>query len=756
MATLATLAVKLIGDTSGFSESMSGAAGQTRQFADKFEGEARRIGGLGSIMQGAMSWVTGNVIMKGIDAVVGSLGNLKSGMIDGNAEFERYTVQFGVLLGSTDAAKARLEDLAKFGASTPFELPEVVKADKIIQGFGLHSEESAKKFGFTGEEIRTIAGDTASGAGTSFEEMAAYIGKFSAGATGEVISRFQELGITTREELTKLGLEFDKSGSLLSPLPEATQVVLDLMKKKYGGMMDAQSGTFEGMMSNLNDWVAGTLRTIGQPIFELLKDKLGGVLEFLGSPAVQGAITGFATTLSNGIGAAIAFITPIIDQGIALFTTFADQIDYFVRMVVDGFDTAGPFGAVSNAVYFIADALGLGGDEASAFADNVGAVAEQVGSSINDIIAFVTALWNNITGVFSGSNSFTELFRDWFDAEAVGGFIDGLIGNVRDLVAFAQANLPAFLAAFQSVVGEVVTFVQSNWPTIQAIIETVLTNIAAFIESPLKPALAFAYELFQKIVAAVTEYWPLITPIVSRVLTAIQNIVQVVLPIVRTVFESVFNALKPIVEGALNLVLGVVKSVLQLINGDTAGALQTLKTTFETVFGEVVKFIESLPEKFVSFGRQVIQGFIDGMNQMGEALKAKIYALIPEPVRKILNIASPSKLMHYFGEMSALGFVYGWEDVFDRHPLMYAMNAPQPATPAQDALPNRGMDPNEISRPEASGLTGNAAGGPNGGGGLNGGGTRVELVLDGRALGSVLLEHLNNATQVDVDRYSAP
>jgi hypothetical protein len=461
-------------------------------------------------------------------------------------------------------------------------------------------------------------------------------------------------------------------------------------------------------MANLNDWVAGTLRTIGQPIFEILKEKLGGVLTFLGSPEVQGAINGFATSLAGGIGSAIAFITPIIDQGITLFMGFADQIDYFVRMVVDGFDTAGPFGAVSNAIYFIADALGLGGDEASAFSDNVGAAVENV-------IAFV--------------------------------------GNV---IAFVQANLPAFQAAFASAIGAVITLVQNNWPTIQTIIETVITGISTIFETVLKPALEFAFQLFSKISAWVTENWPLISQTVSTVLGAILSVVQTVVPIISTVFSTVFNAIKPIVEKALNLVLGIIKSIMQLINGDTAGALLTLQTAFTDAFGAVVKFVESLPEKFISFGRQVIQGFIDGMNQMGEALKAKIYALIPEPIRKILNIASPSKLMHYFGEMSALGFVYGWEDVFDRHPLMYAVNSPAPATPAQNALPNRGMDPNEISRPEASGLTGNAAGGPSGGGGLNGGAARVELVLDGRTLGSVLLDHINNATQVDVDRYSAP
>lgn len=706
MATLATLAVKLIGDTAGFSESMSGAAGQTKQFADKFEGEAKRIGGLGSIMSGAMSWVTGNVIMKGIDAVASSFGSLTSGMIDGNAEFERYGVQFGVLLGSTEAAKQRLDDLAKFGASTPFELPQVVQADKIIQGFGLHSEEAAKKFGFTGEEIRVIAGDVASGVGVGFDEMANYIGKFSSGATGEVISRFQELGITTRDELKNLGLEFSKSGELLSPLPEATQVVLDLMKKKYGGMMQAQSGTFEGMMSNLNDWVAGTLRTIGQPIFEVLKDKLGGVLQFLGSPEVQSAISGFATTLSEGIGAAITFVTPIIDGLVTTIGNFATLVGDIAGDVADGFGEGGIAGAIANFASRIGELFGMSGEGAYEFSGKVYEVVSTVESVIGSIVAFV------------------------------------------------QANLPAFQAAFQSAIGAIITLVQSNWPTIQTIIETVITTVTGIFNTVLKPALEFVFQMFQKVSAWVVENWPLISQTVSTVLTAISNIVQVVLPIIKTVFETVFNALKPIVEGALNLVLGVIKSIMQLINGDTEGALKTLQTTFETVFGNVVDFIKSLPEKFISFGRQVIQGFIDGMTQMGQALKAKIYELIPEPVRKILNIASPSKLMDYYGQMAGLGFVYGWEDVFDRHPLTYAINTPTPATPAAGALPNRQMDPNEITRPLPSGLTGIGAGGAGGGpGGLNGG-AGATVVLDGHSIGTLLLPYINNATQVDVERYS--
>ena len=222
--------------------------------------------------------------------------------------------------------------LAEFGQKTPFELPQVVEADWILQGFGLHAAESAQKFGFSGEQIRTIAGDVASGTGSSFQEMALLIGKFSSGATGEAISRMQELGITNRDELSKMGLEFSKSGQLLSPLPESMEVILGLMKKKYGGLMDAQSKTFSGMMSNLSDWASGTLRTIGQPIFEVLKDKLQVVLEFLGSPAVQAAVATFAQMLATGIGQAMDIVTKFTD-------TFGELGRVFFGFNADMYDT---------------------------------------------------------------------------------------------------------------------------------------------------------------------------------------------------------------------------------------------------------------------------------------------------------------------------------------------------------------------------------------------------------------------------------
>lgn len=287
--------------------------------------------GFGDFVKSALAVTAGGLIQKGIEGIASAVGDLKGGLIDGNAEFERYGVQFGVLLGGADAAKDRLSELAQFGATTPFELPQVVRADKILQSFGLHAVDAAKRFGFAGEQIRTIAGDTAAGTGADFEEISTYIGKFASGATGETIARFQELGIVTKKQLADMGLAFDKGGSLIinsqEDLDKATGILLTAMKQKYGGMMDAQSKTFEGMVSNLQDWRAGTLRIIGAPLFEVLRTHLEGLLAWL--PSQQPRIEAFAQALAGGLARAIP-------QAIELARTVINLGRYVAALVQDG------------------------------------------------------------------------------------------------------------------------------------------------------------------------------------------------------------------------------------------------------------------------------------------------------------------------------------------------------------------------------------------------------------------------------------
>lgn len=411
---------------------------------DRAKGTAEgAIGKIGNVFSTALGTAAGFIGANVIGGLAGQIQNVASSMISGNAEFERYETQFGVLLGSTEAAKERLADLAEFGASTPFELPEVVRADKIMQAFGLHAEDTAARFGFSGEQIRTIAGDVAAGTGAGFEEIAGYLGKFASGATGEAISRMQELGIVTRQQLSEMGLEFSNSGQLLTPVDEAMDVLLASMQTKFGGMMNAQSTTFEGMVSNLQDWVGATTRTLGAPIFEVVKEKLGGLLTFLNSPEAKAGLQSVAAGLASLIGYALQLVPPFqtafgvlqtIDLG-PLMAAFGNLLSVMgVQMPT-----------ASQTVQAVATGIVAAAQMAADFLNNVAipaftAVVNWVAANWPTIQATIQQVMGQIQTVIQSVLSNVQGFwQTW------GGTI---MGVVNELFTFWQTVFAAFSAAF--------------------------------------------------------------------------------------------------------------------------------------------------------------------------------------------------------------------------------------------------------------------------------------------------------------------
>lgn len=131
------------------------------------------------------------------------------------------------------------------------------------------------------------------------------MGKFSSGSTGDAINRLQELGVTTKTELTKMGLQFDKSGSLIikdqADMDRATGILLTSIKGKYGGLMDAQSSSLSGMLSNFSDWKDGVMRQVTAPLFEPLKAGLKAFLDYTGSDAGKKAIEKLTAGVQVGV-----------------------------------------------------------------------------------------------------------------------------------------------------------------------------------------------------------------------------------------------------------------------------------------------------------------------------------------------------------------------------------------------------------------------------------------------------------------------
>lgn len=271
-------------------------------------------GGLGSSLSGMMGGlaVAGGAVT-GVLAIGSAISSVAQSMVSGNVEMETYQTQLGTLLGGADAAKQRISELAKIGAETPFDLPQLVAAEKIMAGFGLTTEKTQQLSGRSLDQYRTSIGDMAAATGADLSEVTLLWSKFGSGATGEAISRLQELGIVTREQMAAMGIEFSKSGELVSPIPEAMKVAMDLADKKMGGGMKALSSTFAGQMSTLSDNFGQAKTLLMAPIFDVLKDGLTSLNEVLSSEMFTSTITSMAETGAAAISTLIEVFGGLFD-----------------------------------------------------------------------------------------------------------------------------------------------------------------------------------------------------------------------------------------------------------------------------------------------------------------------------------------------------------------------------------------------------------------------------------------------------------
>ena len=234
-----SLTVKIKGDASQFDKTMRGVKAS--------------VGGLTSALGSAGIGAAVAGLAAGFVAVGKAVDFMQSAS-EKAAGIESLTMQFETLLGSSKEAKKRMEEIAKFAASTPFEIAELSATSKLLQTMGGNLLA-------TGEGLRMV-GDAAAITGQPLQEVGLHIGRLfnaitSGTSAGESVARLQELGLmtgTVKRQFEELA-EAQKNGK--KPILDQSQA-LTLLKGVFqstDGAMARLSTTTEGLKSNLKDIV---------------------------------------------------------------------------------------------------------------------------------------------------------------------------------------------------------------------------------------------------------------------------------------------------------------------------------------------------------------------------------------------------------------------------------------------------------------------------------------------------------------------
>lgn len=201
-------------------------------------------------------------------------------------QFERYETQFKVLLGSLEAAKARMAELAEFSAKTPFQLGEIAQASRqlhVFSGGVLGAADSLK-----------LVGDAAATSGKSIDEVAFWVGRaysaIQAGLPfGEAGMRLQEMAILSGDARNKMD-ELTAAGATNAEIWAVLQGELE----KFNGGMEELSKTGEGLVSTLKDNWKLALGEFGKAFTDIAKNDIKGLSDALSRLKEDGTIAVWA------------------------------------------------------------------------------------------------------------------------------------------------------------------------------------------------------------------------------------------------------------------------------------------------------------------------------------------------------------------------------------------------------------------------------------------------------------------------------
>lgn len=252
-------------------------------------------------------------ITKSFAGVGLGLAAFVGGALEGAGKAEQLQTAFSVMIGDAKTAKDTLASLTQFAATTPFELPEVQEGAKKLLAFGVAAKDL--------EPTLRSLGDVSAGIGAPIAEIAELYGKAKVQGRlfAEDINQLTGRGIPIIGELAKqFGVSEDKVKGLVENgkigFPQLEEAFKSMSSEggQFAGLMEAQSQTFLGQISNLKDGVGQLTVSLGEALLPTVKQIAAGLGEAM--KAFSSLSPEMKKTIGEGIalGAALGTLAAAI------------------------------------------------------------------------------------------------------------------------------------------------------------------------------------------------------------------------------------------------------------------------------------------------------------------------------------------------------------------------------------------------------------------------------------------------------------
>lgn len=242
------------------------------QTAERVEKDGKSIDDVISNIQNSMNIAIGGW----------SIGKFVNQMMHVRGQFQQTEMAFKTMLQSEEKADALMKQLICTAAVTPFGVEDVIEGAKQLLAFNVAAEDVNKTL--------IGLGDVAAGMGLNLKDLVMLYGTTIAKGKMDTMDLYQFLnrGIPIADEIAKvMGLDVTNAIKEVQKQIKAGKVTSDIFIQamqsmtaegsKFGGLMEAQSKTITGQISNIKDSIEQMFNDLGKSQEGVINTGLGVV-----------------------------------------------------------------------------------------------------------------------------------------------------------------------------------------------------------------------------------------------------------------------------------------------------------------------------------------------------------------------------------------------------------------------------------------------------------------------------------------------
>lgn len=550
---LFNLTAMLTMNDSDFSERVERASNKMAQMGNK----AKSVGAsIDKFIKGAL--VAGG----------GALATFTALGVKNNAMLEQSKVAWGTLLGTQREAEDMLNRIAKFAATTPFSKMGVDTMAKQLHNAGFRGQEVFDQL--------TKIGDMGSAFGVQEESLSEMVRQYSqvqqAGvAYTEDLNILQDRGIPIYKALSEtLGIAVADVKKLTSEGKVSAEVynqALDSIAESTKGAMEAQSQTFNGLMSTVKDNITAIIMKASEPIFDKFKEGLESVAGIV--EKVDFAVDIFLGSLDEGMSKSDAFFNAIegaFGEEVAKKVQFLGDMVYYAVGALGAFrlallgvqiatTVAGFFTKLTEAIALYRGGMTLATAVQTAFNLSVGLIPILIALAVSAVVVFAMIViknWDSIKAktieLWTSFKNFVTNLKNSF-VDKIKQIVESVVQYFKELPGRIKSALESFKNAVSDKMNQIKTSVVQYLKDIPKKVGEVFENAKKNIQNKLQEWGAVLTNFFtQTVPNAFSKMWEFINNIPYMIGFALSYAVSSVVKFIMDIWTYLSTAIPQLIE----------------------------------------------------------------------------------------------------------------------------------------------------------------------------------------------------------------